>query len=164
MSILIVFYSRSGHTRQIATELAARCGADLEEIREAKSREGIWGYCRSALQALTGTLPGIQKPANNPASYDVVIIGTPVWVQRPAPPVQAYLRQTAASLKQVAFFCTLGGSGEQQAFDQMGRQCGHSPLATLAITEKQLPAELHAASLAAFVERIPPAALKGTPP
>ena len=50
MRTLIVFYSRSGHTRQLAQELVTRCGADLEEIREVRSREGFFGYCRSALR------------------------------------------------------------------------------------------------------------------
>ncbi len=154
MSTLIVFYSRGGHTRQIATELAAQCGADLEEIREARSRDGFWGYCRSALQLLTGALPPILKPSRDPANYDVVIIGTPVWVQRPAPPVRAYLQQNATSLGQVAYFCTLGGSGHRQTFGEMSRQCGKAPRATLAVTEAQLPAALHAAQVSDFLARV----------
>ena len=164
MRTLIVFYSRSGHTRQLAQELATRCGADLEEIREVRSREGFFGYCRSALQVLTGGLPPILNPAKNPADYDTVIIGTPVWMQRPAPPVLSYLTQNAAALQQVAFFCTLGGSGDRQTFDEMGRRCGKLPLATLTVTEKELPVALHAMPLAAFVARIPDAAMKGNMP
>ena len=164
MSTLIVFYSRSGHTRQLAQELATRCSADLEEVREAKSRQGFLGYWRSALQVLTGALPPIQNPAKDPANYDTVVIGTPVWVQRPAPPVQTYLQQKAAALRQVAFFCTLGGRGDRQTFDVMSQRCGKSPLATLAVNEKQLPVELHATQLAAFVARIPNAVTKGSLP
>ncbi len=164
MRTLIVFYSRSGHTRQLAQELATRCSADLEEIREANSREGFFGYCRSALQVLTRELPPILSPVKNPADYDTVIIGTPVWLQRPAPPVLTYLTQNAATLKQVAFFCTLGGSGDRQTFEEMSRRCGKQPLGTLTVTEKELPAALHAMQLSTFVARIPDAGNKGKMP
>ena len=160
MRTLIVFYSRSGHTRLLAQELATRCSADLEEIREVNSREGFFGYCRSALQVLIGELPPILKLVKNPSDYDIVIIGTPVWMQRPAPPVLTFLTQNAAVLKRVAFFCTLGGSGDRRTFKEMGRRCGKQPLGTLTVTEKELPTALHATQLSDFVARIPHAAIK----
>ena len=101
----------------------------------------------------------IQPPQKDPAGYDTVIIGTPVWVQRPPPPVQAYLQQQAGAIRQVAIFCTLGGSGEQQAFAELSRLCGKSPAATIAVTEKNLAAPAHAAELAAFVASLPAGAV-----
>jgi flavodoxin len=53
MSTLVVYFSRSGHTQQMAREIAQKCGADLEEIRERGAREGAWGYWPSGWQVLT---------------------------------------------------------------------------------------------------------------
>jgi hypothetical protein len=47
MKTLVVYFSRSGHTRQVAREIASRCGADLEAIREERGRAGLLGYWRS---------------------------------------------------------------------------------------------------------------------
>ena len=38
---LVVYYSRTGHTEQVARALAGNPAADLEPIREARSRKGF---------------------------------------------------------------------------------------------------------------------------
>lgn len=154
MKTLVVYFSRSGHTRQLATEIAARCAADLEAIREAKSREGFVGYWRSAWDAIRRATPPINPALHNPAGYDLVIIGTPVWNFGLAPPVRTYAQQHAAQFRQVAFFCTEGGSGDQKAFAELSRICGKKPIATFALTEKQLPELAHKEPLRNFMARI----------
>jgi flavodoxin len=151
MKTLVVYFSRSGHTAQVAREIAQRMGADVEEIREARQRAGIWGYCRSALQVLTRAQTPIEPSRYDPAGYDNIVLGTPVWIQRPAPPVVTYARRHAASFKRVAFFCTEGGAGDAQVFQELEKLCGKPPGATLTVTEKQLPQTEHAALLDKFV-------------
>jgi flavodoxin len=150
VSALVVYYSRSGHTRQLAKEVAKQLGADLEEIREQGSNNGFWSYWRSGWQVLTRAEPPIAPASNDPALYDRVVIGTPIWIQHPAPAVRTWVRHHAPSFKQVAFFCTEGGNGDRQAFGELSRLCGKLPIATLTVTEKQLPAELHADQLKHF--------------
>ena len=70
MNALVVYFSRSGHTRQVAKEIAQQCGADLEEIREPDAREGAWGYWRSGWQVLTRAEPPVLPMARDPAAYD----------------------------------------------------------------------------------------------
>ena len=50
--ILVVDYSRTGNTHLVAKAIAHDCGADLERIREVRSRRGLWGYLRSAREAM----------------------------------------------------------------------------------------------------------------
>ena len=154
MKALVVYFSRSGHTRQVAKEIAARCGADMEAIREARSRDGVWGYLRSLWDAFMHATPPIDKTLHNPSTYDLVIIGTPVWNFGLAPPVRSYVQRYAKQFKQVAFFCTEGGSGDQRAFDELARICGKKPVATFALTEKQLPEPAHKEPLQSFVARV----------
>ncbi len=41
--ILVVDYSRTGNTHLVAKAIARGCGADLERIRDVRSRRGIVG-------------------------------------------------------------------------------------------------------------------------
>ena len=52
--------------------------------------------------------------------------------------MRSYIAAHANEFRDVAFFCTEGGSGGQRAFGQMKRLCGKTPLATLEITEAEL--------------------------
>lgn len=155
MKTLVVYYSRSGHTEQVAREIARRCGADLEPIvDEGIDRSGPWGYLMSAWQALAGATPPIRRATRNPADYDVVVIGTPVWFWSLSAPVRTWLRRHARQLRRVAFFCTEGGSGDKLVFDELRRRCGLEPLATMALRERDLGQPRHAQPLRRFVERL----------
>jgi flavodoxin len=138
MKALVVYYSRTGHTRGLAQRIAAALGADIEEIVDRVDRRGILGYLRSGRDAWLGRRSEIVPPTNDPGKFDLVLIGTPVWNMSLSSPVRSYLQDGAQRLPQVAFFCTLGGSGAARVFRQMQQVCGKPPRATLAITERQL--------------------------
>jgi flavodoxin len=155
MKTLVVYYSRSGHTAQLAKEIAARCKADLERIRDdGIDRSGLWGYLRSGWQAAGGATPDIRRTARNPADYDLVIIGTPVWNWSLAAPVRTYVRQHAGKFRQVAFFCTEGGSGDRRVFDELQRLCGRPPCATMVVKERELAPVAHGQPLRRFVSEL----------
>jgi flavodoxin len=155
MKTLVVYFSRSGHTEQVAREIAKQCRADIDRIRDAAGdRGGCWGYLRSGWQSICGATPPIQRPGKNPADYELVVIGTPVWNWGLAAPVRSYASQHAEQFRQVAFFCTEGGSGELRAFDELQRICGKAPRATLAVKEPELDPPRHAQPLRRFVAQL----------
>ena len=134
---LVVFYSRSGTTRRIAQALSGALKCDLEEITEPRPRTGFLGYLRSLLEARR-KLPSIIAPKKHDvSSYDLVVIGTPVWAWSLSSPVRAYLTATASQLPEVAFFCTLGARGSESAFAQMAAIVGKKPRAVCAITQRE---------------------------
>ena len=134
---LVVFYSRSGTTRRIAQALSGALKCDLEEITEPRPRTGFLGYLRSLLEARR-KLPSIIAPKKRDvSSYDLVVIGTPVWAWSLSSPVRAYLTATARQLPEVAFFCTLGTRGSESAFAQMTAIVGKKPRAVCAITQRE---------------------------
>jgi hypothetical protein len=155
--ILVIFYSRSGTTRRIATALSAMLGSSIEEIVEGRSRDGFFGYFRSVIEARRKQLPNILPAKNDPSSFDLVAIGTPVWGWSVSSPVRAYLTANKDRLPAVAFFCTLGGKGSETAFAQMQGIIGKSPRATCAITAREVASGGQGPSLASFAEalRIP---------
>src|ERR1041384_1336055 len=88
---LVVFFSRTGTTRALAEAIARATGGDLEELRESRSRQGIWGWLRSGYE---GTYRRSTEPlplAQNPQDYDLVFVGSPTWNKSLASPVRGFL-------------------------------------------------------------------------
>lgn len=150
---LIVYHSRSGNTRRVAQALAQRLDADLDEIRIVQPMQGALGYLMCAIESMAALTPALRPAHRNPARYDLVVVGTPVWFWNVASPVRSWLE--AHPLKQrVAFFCTMGGSGGERAFATMAALAGHEPIATLALTQGEVEVGAFDAKLAAFARRL----------
>src|SRR5689334_11059434 len=151
---LIVFYSRTGTTRRVAEQLATTLDAHLLALEEARSRKGMFGYLRSAREALRSSLPPLSPLAHDPGSYDLVVLGTPVWAGHVSSPMRSFLRGNSATLQRVAFFCTYGGRGADTAFLDMQHVLGRPPLATCALKAHEVRSGTHDAALAAFATRL----------
>lgn len=131
--ILVVYYSRSGTTARIGRELAQALGADAEMIRDTRGRGGFFGWMRSGYEATMKVRPAILPTAKDPADYDLVVLGTPVWAGTMSSPMRTYIYQNREKFKSVAFFCTQGAETEQRAFDDMADLCNMTPVATLSL-------------------------------
>ena len=134
---LIVYHSRTGHTKRVAQALARRLDADLDEIRIVQPLAGVAGYAMCAIEAIAGLAPALRPMHRNPAAYELVLVGTPVWFWSLASPVRSWLERNPPKHR-VAFFCTMGGSGAGRVFATMAELAGREPVATLALLEKEL--------------------------
>jgi flavodoxin len=152
--ILVVFFSRSGTTREVALQLGARLDADLEEISDTTPRKGVLGFLRSGIEAQRRQLPPIGSSRRDPAAYDLVIIGTPVWASSVSSPVRAYLRRHRGVLKAVAFFCTCGGTGSHSALAQMQQELGREPVVRLQLRQDDVGTVSAEALIERFVDRV----------
>ena len=150
-NVLVVYYSRTGGTRQVAQTLADALGADVEEIVDLRERKGFWGYLRSAFGAMLGKPAAIREPQKDPAAYRLVVVGTPVWSSSVSTPVLAYLQSRGPVAPRVAFFLTHGGSGAERVFRQMEALCGKRPIASLALRMIELPATRSNEKVEAFL-------------
>lgn len=151
---LIAYYSMTGHTRDIATELRRATGADIEEIAEPKPRHGFTGVVRALIDSIARRTPPIVTAHRDPANYDLLLIGGPVWAGRMAAPVRTYAERYGVKAPRVAFFCTEGGSGAEKAFADLEQLCQHRPEATLVIDAAHLPAVEHHAALGQFTQTL----------
>lgn len=150
--ILVVYYSRTGHTKQLAQRIADAVGADIEAIADRTNRAGVLGYLRSTYEAVRERQADIAPPSHDPAAYPLVIIGTPIWAMSASSPVRSYLRRHRGALRSVAFFCSCGGSGGERAFAQMARDLGGAqPVTTLIVREADLEAARGIAAIDRFV-------------
>ena len=150
---LIVYHSRSGYTRRVARSLARRLHAELEDIRDLRPLEGPLGYAFCAFEALLGITPALQRSRHDVATYDVVVVGTPVWFWSLSSPVRSWLAQHRLGRKRVAFFCTMAGAGDERVFNMMTDVARVRPSATMSITDEDIDSG-NEAKLDAFVRAI----------
>lgn len=155
--LLVVYYSRSGTTARVAQALAQRLGADHVAIRDRRAEGGV-SIWRATLDRLLNTLPPIVPVAAPLGSYDLVVLGTPVWGGRAASPMRRFLHDYGPGLPPVAFFCTMGGSGAQSTFDDMQARLGKPPRASCAFDAKALDNGSYLASIDRFASELADAA------
>lgn len=111
MKTLVIYYSHDGSTKLMAEVIAKELHADIEEIHPEKpiNASGIrivhWGLRQLAMHPQ----PKIKPLSKNPADYDRIIIGTPVWSYTFAPPIKTLVKEYKISGKLIALFCCHGG-------------------------------------------------------
>jgi flavodoxin len=159
--VLLVFYSRTGTTRVLAERIAGLCPCDVEEIRDVHERGGFFGALRSAWDGWTRRSATIQEPRLEALNYDLVVVGTPVWVGSLAAPTRRYLVDNRSRFNRVAFFCTLGGSAGGKALQEMGRVVGKTPIATLSVTQREVESNRYRDKAREFANEINRAMNKG---
>jgi flavodoxin len=154
MKTLVAYYSRTGRTKKIAEAISNNLGCDIEEIIDTKKRSGPFGYFRSNREATKKKLTMINSIKNDPSLYDLVIIGTPVWVSTMSSPVRTYIHQNKNRFKNVAFFCTMGGSDFETAFSQMEELCEKKPVGSLYVEVMDVLKENYADKIKRFIDDI----------
>ncbi len=113
---LLVYYSRTGFTRKAAEEIARHLDCDIEEITEKKKRSGSIGYLGGIKDSLLKKKVEIEPPQHDPSEYNAVIIGTPVWANKPCLPVLEWASQMGGQITTAAFFLTTKVSGVKSTF------------------------------------------------
>lgn len=139
--VLIIYYSRTGHTKRVAEKLASLMGADIERVEEESggpSRFGFFGYMFAGYQGVRRKHTPVRSLTKDVATYDLVIVGTPIWAGNMSAPVRTCLGGLKGKVKACALFCTMGGSGGKRAFAQMTEILGTAPKATMEINEGEL--------------------------
>ena len=152
--ILVVFYSRTGNTKKIAEEISADLKCDIDEIIDTKDRSGVSGYMAGGRDAMKKNLTVIKEMKKNPADYDMIIVGTPVWAAKMAPAVRTYISQNKEKIKNAAYFCTMGGRGDKTTFADMEEATGKKPAATLTIFEREIKKNEYKAKVEEFVKAL----------
>jgi flavodoxin len=136
--VLVVYFSRTGRTRKVAEAIAQAADADLEELRESRSRRGILGWLRSGYEGSYRLSSHPLPPLREPNNYQVVIIGSPTWHRSLSSPVRGFLEQYGKSLTDVALFATCAQRGADEVLAQMAELLPKAPLATLQLRETEV--------------------------
>jgi len=136
--VLVVYYSRTGVTEKIGGLLAVALEADQEKVTDKKDRSGFWGYLVAGKDAGFKNLTEIGKLKYDPADYDLVIIGTPVWAWKMTPAIRTYIDKNREKLKNVVFYTTAGGTSYEKVVPEMEEYLGHKVMLKNGFLEKEV--------------------------
>lgn len=120
-SVLVVYYSHSGHIPEAAQEIQAQTGGDLLELETLEPYpEEYNARSQQSKQKLTNAeRPALKTTCLNVAAYDVIFVGSPFWQGATAPPVASFLAANDLAGKLVAPFVAHAGSGLVQSTESL---------------------------------------------
>jgi len=113
--MLIIYYSHTGNTKYIAEKIKEKTGGDLFEIQTVRTYPSQYSALteEAKRELQEGDLPALKKAPPNMSSYDLILVGGPVWWYTVATPVMSFLKQADFAGKKVSAFCTHeGGIGK----------------------------------------------------
>ena len=142
-------------TRKVAEVIKAKTNWDIEEIIDNKNRKGPIGYMLSGRDAMFKKEADIKDSVINLSEYELVIIGTPIWSFTVSSPVRTYINKQKGNFKKVAFFCTMGGSGDVKAFSEMEIVAGIKPEKTMGLTDKEIIDGSFLVKVEEFIKNMP---------
>jgi flavodoxin len=128
--ILVVYFSHSGNTREIADQVHKLAGGDIFEIQTVKPYSSDYGaVVKQAKEELaSGYKPALKTKVENIGAYDVIFIGYPNWCSTIPMSVVTFLSENDLSGKTVVPFCTHGGGGLGHSLADIAKLCPKSKL------------------------------------
>lgn len=127
---LVVYFSWSGNTRVVANTIQDLTGYDMVEIEVEEPYSSVYNEVTArARQELDNDIrPALVTRVENMDEYDTLIVGTPIWSGRLAPPVKSFLAMYDLAGKKIAPFCTHGGSGTARSVNNIRSVCPDSEI------------------------------------
>ena len=111
--MLILYYSQTGVTQQVAQLLQQELGADMERIEAVVPYDGDYKATieRSGRERKENILPEIKPLKVNVKDYDVIFLGYPIWFGTYALPMKTFVKYNSLAGKTLVPFCTFGSGG-----------------------------------------------------
>ena len=153
-NVLIVYYSRSGHTEKVVTKLAEILGADVEKLVDLKNRQGILGFIIGGKDASFKKLTYIDPVKYDAQDYELVIFATPTWASAAVPSVRTYIKQNEGKFNNTAFIVSQGGRCNGKIYKDLETLTGKVPLAINDFSSADLQGDEWAEKLKNFTENI----------
>ena len=155
--VLVVYYSRTGHTRLVAEKLVKKFGADLEQLIDQHKRTGLFSVFSAGKDAISSKTTVIDSLKHNPRDYDIILIGGPSWFGNVTPAVRTFITQNDLSGKKIGLFgiCHLTGIEHalQEAADLVSKGKG-GQFPTMPLRERDLAEEVLAKKIEAFYQEV----------
>jgi hypothetical protein len=161
--VLIVVYSYTGTSRRVAQRLAADRGWPIGEVIDAKPRSGS---LRCVLDSVFHRRPAIRYTGPDPATFDAVVLVSPIWVEGLSAPMRSFVAEHGAKLRDFAVLSVMGSKGAPNAVAEISRRIGHRPIVTAAFKRREIQdgsADVHIDVFAHAVERAQSAARTSVP-
>lgn len=110
--ILVVYFSHTGNTREIANQIKELTNGDIFEIQPVNAYPiDYQTFVDQAKKEINANFkPELKAKVTNIEQYDVIFVGSPNWWNTIAPPVATFLTSYNFSGKTIVPFMTHGGT------------------------------------------------------
>ena len=128
--ILVVYFSQTGNTREIATQIHQFAEGDIFEIKSVKTYPDDYEELKKvAKQELNSEYkPALKTKISNIRSYNIIFIGYPIWWGTFPAPVRTFLSENDLKGKTIVPFCTHLGSGLGISVKDIKKLCPESTI------------------------------------
>ena len=143
---LIVYYSHTNTMRQIVDEIQAITNADVFRIEPSKPYPEEYRSCTVVAkeEKAADARPAIANKIADPDLYDTIFVGFPIWWGSRPMVVATLLESYDFKGKNIVPFCTHGGGGAGQAFNEVAAHTpGANHLKGLVLTSGQASGSHH---------------------
>lgn len=126
--VLVVYFSHTGNTRTIAGYIHNKVKSDLVEIKTANTYTDDYDTLLAQIreEVAASYCPPLSTKIEDIASYDVILVGYPIWVETAAPPIRTFLTAHNLSGKTIVPFCTSGTSSAETSYRLIRNLCPQS--------------------------------------
>lgn len=153
--VLVVYYSKTGNTERVARDVASALGADIEKLIDQRNRYGFWAFFTSGRDAMKKKKTELGPLQKDPADYDLVVLGTPVWARNMTPAIRTYLDMNRAKIKNTAYIVTSGSTPAEKIVPLCEEVTGKKAVTYAGFTGQELRDEKrYKEKLAGFIEEL----------
>ncbi len=128
--ILLAYFSRTGNTRSVATQIQKVTGGDIFEIKLVDPYPDDYDEAvkRAGEELKTNYKPELKTRIDNIKDYDVIFIGHPIWWSTFPAPIRSFLSDYDLAGKTIIPFCTHEGSKSGNSVADISKLCPRSTI------------------------------------
>lgn len=116
MKSAVIYYSRSGVTKEIAEKVKKTFGSDMYFVEPEKTYGGyLSAVLRNGVEKLRKKAAKVITPVADFSKYDVIFVGFPVWYGTMPDFMQEYIGKCKITGKKVIPFATAGANGKDSS-------------------------------------------------
>ena len=124
MRRLVVYYSLSGNTQEAAEKIAKALDADLLKLDTVKAMPKRFAarIFVGGGQVMMNYVPELKPIDKDIASYDEIILGSPIWNNKGVPAINAFLKDSTVAEKVTSLFFLSGGGDTQKGLEAITKR------------------------------------------
>ncbi len=118
---LVIYYSLEGNVDFLAGEIAKEIDADICKVETVKEypKKGLAKFFHGGKDVVINLRPELKTALPDISSYELIVIGTPVWASRPASPINTVLHELDFAGKKLAAFCSSASGVQGKTFESI---------------------------------------------
>ena len=133
----IICYSRTGHSRHLADQLADTMGGGVHVAATGRYGVPFLGWLSAGRDALRGHAPPLSGLGDMPDDSDPIVIVGPVWAGQPAAPLNTVADHLRGTGHRVAAALTCGDKSEDdRPLDILAERLGQPLVARLMLSNR----------------------------